>query len=151
MKKVVLPLLFFAASCGARSHSDIMFVDRVGHSALIFDNNIKKYSYVTVGSNENPDKIIENCSSSDFICIDGPFYLKMPRVNEQSMTVFESNDGEKACRFTFDGSDDDLKIKSFICTYANGAPSPEYRAVRVSDSGQMSAAALPVKAIISQK
>ena len=63
MRKVALPLLFFAASCGERSQSDIMFVDRVGHSALIFDNNIKKYSYVAVGSNENPDKIIKNCSS----------------------------------------------------------------------------------------
>lgn len=140
-----LILALSLSSCDSSDMSDIFFIDSAGHGALFFNKEVNQYDYSTIGGKIHFNDEIIQCSNSQMICVKGPFYLKIERDRiNYSLTEIVSSDNEKTCTFRLTRDETgDLGIRAFRCEYSNGAPSPEYLAVKVGHNGKMESSTLP--------
>lgn len=123
----------FADSKGQSSLKKTFFIDSVGHSALFLSNDMKHYGYAIVEGNITLDKKVANCSNERKLCFKEPFLftIQYDRI-KSDLKQITGSDNEKSCTYQIAYSNDnEIGIKSYICNYYNGMPSPQYMAAKI--------------------
>ena len=135
--KYALFAIGFLSSCGDKSQE--YFVDSVGHSIILIDKAEGLFKYSDLDGKSGNWKHFTYCSNIDYICIDGPFFISIPRSSikfaknnaRDFIEVSSQNDG-RICTVNY-GITRPVGVRSFYCRRGN-APYKTYTFYEFHDS-----------------